>query len=112
MKRASQLPGRTMLFAGFTLPFARFFQRLARFQQALETGQDMWPSVRHGLDELRAVLLDFVNDSELHRLALGFQLISQPRITFRFQFRAKFIAPLQHEASRWFYFNDFAAVSN
>jgi hypothetical protein len=53
------------LLTCFTRPFACFFQRFAGFQQTFEAGENMRPSGRDGLDELRAFFLHFVNDREL-----------------------------------------------
>ena len=56
----------------------------SRFPEDFETSQDMRPSGRDGLDELRAFFLHFVNDGELDRFTFLLELVSQARITSAF----------------------------
>src|SRR5579871_4029419 len=93
-------------------PLGGFFERLAGFEEAFQAGQNVRPTVRHRLDELRLRLVHFVNDGELHGIANLLEFVSDPRIAFRSQLGHELITPLENELARGIRFNDLSAVCN
>src|SRR5262245_28039872 len=92
--------GRCLMWAGphvqssNTLgPFTGFFERFPSFQQALQARQNMWPAMRHSLNELRTGLFDTMDHGEFDRCAERFEFVGQPRIAFLSQFRLEFVSP-------------------
>src|SRR5262249_5967597 len=71
-------------------PFARFGERFARFEQALETGENVRPAIRDGLDEFRIGLVELVEDRELDRITHLFEFVRQARKAFGTQFGPEF----------------------
>src|SRR6516164_541032 len=93
-------------------PATAFFKRLAGFEETLEARQDHRPSARNGLDELRVGFIDLVDNGELDRLRMFFELIGQARMTFGAQLRSKFVAPCQAEPPLRLDFENLATVGD
>lgn len=53
-----------------------------------------------------------MNEGKLHRLALAFEFVSEPRISLSADLGEEFIAPSEDEPPRRIDFEDFAAVAD